>query len=121
MNKNQVIDLLETIDAMYPGKLKPTDFKRMLDVWSSALADFDETVIRKNLNAHRYTSSFIPTIADLVRKDAGTRTYVPNAEETAKMLKRYDEPVEADPEVVKSAQAEIQRILGIRRGGDSDE
>lgn len=121
MNKNEVVDLLETIDAMYPGKLKPTDFKRTLDEWSAALEPFDESLIRKNLNAHRYVSAFLPTIADLVKKDAGVRTHVPDAQATQDFLDRYKTAPETDPEVVEAAKREIRRLLGIRRGGDSNE
>lgn len=119
MTKNEVVELLKSIDVFYPNRIKPDDFERLLRQYTVALAPFEESEIMKNLVEHSYVSPFLPTLFDLVKQERDVPTNVRSAKETQAFLEKYDNLPAADPEVVKAEQAKIRKILGY--GGGTDE
>lgn len=118
MNRTEVIDLLERIDALYPNRFKPTDLGITIAEWSEALADEDLETVNRNLAKYIKANDWPPNIANLLGVDGGTRTQVKNVKETAEFLQQYENRPPADPKVVAEERAKIRRLLGLDGEGD---
>lgn len=73
-------------------------------------------LVARNLKNHIMESSYLPTIADLVKKPKKEESIfdrIPNAEETRKRMLELEKPVEnpATPEQVEYYKREIEKIL----------
>ena len=123
MLKNEVIDLLQDLEILYPGKFK-IESTRIVELWHNALADQDAAIIKRNLSRYVKGNSWPPGISDLMEFDHSGPA-IPNAEQTkARMLaeeKRIAE-VRAEREKngdaeIEAAKAKIREILGIAGNG----
>ena len=115
MNRAAVIELLETINSMYPGRIREDNFATTLSVWSSLLAKHDESTVFDNLAAHAETSTYPPTISDLLKKPE--KSTVPGYEETMKRFEVQGGREPADPKVAEAELAKIREMLGVKRDG----
>lgn len=113
MNKTEVVELMERIDHMYPGKFNTRNMASTIPLWQEALKDFDKELAHKNLDLHVLTNDWPPQLANLTRRDKETRTTVRSFEETRSYLARYEQPVEVDAEEVEKQKAAIRKILGL--------
>lgn len=123
MNKKEVLDVIEAISNLYPGKLKMEDAKGLVIAWHRVLKDFEFNNVMANLDAYAANNKFIPTVADLVKPPKiEIDRYVPTAEETKKYLAEQEQvrrEVESNPETAKArekALEDMRKILGIERG-----
>lgn len=112
MTKNEVIDLLESIDQCYPGRLKWDKPQELIMEWTKKLEKYDAEMIQENFLAHVETSAYLPTLSDLIRK-APAGKVVPSFQETRDFLKRYDTPAPVTEEVREAEREKIRKILGI--------
>ncbi|USK85701.1 replicative helicase loader/inhibitor [Peribacillus asahii] len=119
MNATQVANLLDAIQASYPGKFKIENPANVLESWKQALKNHDFQKVSKNFERHLETSAFPPTIADLVKgKPLDRINAIPDVNETRKYLDSLDEGknlTEAQLESIKKSKAEVRRILGLER------
>lgn len=74
VKKEEVVKLLNKVDAFYPGKIKDVQKKSMFESWSELLEDFPFDAAMVNLKNHAMTSPFLPAIAD-VTKGQGVKGY----------------------------------------------
>lgn len=116
MNKNQVIDILETIQNMYHAKFKIDNPQKTVDAWFKILQDFDFDTINRNLTNYVSKNSFPPSVADLINMPEHKDKAILNAQETAELLKGYAEQPEADKKHVAAELERMRAILGIKRG-----
>ncbi|MCR6111781.1 hypothetical protein HXA35_15640 [Bacillus sp. A301a_S52] len=63
MTSREVVELIEQVDAAYPGKLKKT--QDTVKVWYRHMKDQDKEKVLWRLDKHISRSSFPPTIHDL--------------------------------------------------------
>lgn len=118
MDRKQTAELLQNIQASYPGKFNVSDPSRLLNAWEKALQKHSYEKIMDNFERHLETSVFPPTIADLVKeKPLDRMNAIPNAEETKAYLATLEQEVILTPEQrkkIEKSKAKIREILGIR-------
>lgn len=118
MNKKEVLDLIQEIEACYPGRLKVDDGKALIIAWHRILKDYECTTIMDNLTNYIKFNRFPPTIADLINPKSEKERYVPSAEETRKYLEERQQLEENNKrdasiqEARKKAREEVNKILG---------
>lgn len=110
MNKIDVVEILKTINMYYPS-LKTGDLEKTADAWLKILKTEDKNLILKNLEEHVKTDHYPPTIADLLKVPKERGRYIPNVEETKKMLKEMENRTPATKEEKEKALAEIKKTL----------
>lgn len=117
MDRKQTAELLQTIQASYPGKFNPPDPARMLDTWEKALRSHDSNIVSMNFERHLTTSVFPPTIADLVKVNPSDRlNAIPNAEETRDYLATLQSKemlTQEQHQNIEAEKAKIRKILGL--------
>jgi hypothetical protein len=91
------------------------DPKATVEAWHMILKDYDFDEVGQNLKNHVESSSFAPTIADLVKKHTGRS--IPGVKETQLLITQYERAETASKEVVEEELAKIRKILGIKREG----
>lgn len=136
MDKKEFVDLVHEISDLFPNFGKgetPEEQKRFLNNWYKRLKDCETKKVQKRLD--EYISSgnrFAPTIGDLIvinKKEERTGPYIPNFEETERMLAERDKRIEEAKNMteeqkanVRNIQRQIEQILGITgRTDDSND
>lgn len=125
MNKKEVAKVLENIAAYYPSfKVNQDNAISMISTWHRVLKDYEFNNIISNLDIYVLNNKFAPTVADLINPQSEQRDrYIPSVEETRKMLEEERRAAKANaddpdlPEKREKIQAEIRKMLGIKRGG----
>lgn len=73
------------IEAAYPSNIKSNNEQLTFDIWCEMLADEEWGKVMINLKNHIKSSSYLPTINDLLKSTEvlkeGTK-YIPSVEET---------------------------------------
>ena len=108
MDRSQVIDILETIEAYFPH-LKVENPKLRLEAFEAALKSHDAEIVKGNLMDYIQENTYPPTISDLIRKPKGRA--IPNFEETKAMLEAREKRETADQETAERELAKIREIL----------
>lgn len=118
MNRKEVAELLQTIQASYQNKFNVKDPARTLDTWGKVLLKHDLNKVFSNLERHIETNPFPPTLSDLIKEKPMDRmNAIPNAEETRRYLDSFNNRTELTDEQeqqIKIEQQKIRKILGIR-------
>ncbi|MFJ8268504.1 hypothetical protein [Peribacillus asahii] len=117
MNLKQIASLLDAIQSSYPGKFKVEDPANVLKSWEQVLRKHDFEKVSRNFERHLETSSFPPTIADLVKEKPLDRiNAIPDVNETLDYLDSLNKPNSFTEDQLKSiekSKAEVRRILGL--------
>ena len=117
MDRKQTAELLQTIQASYPGKFSVQDPSRLLDAWAKALKKHENDKVILNFERHLQTNVFPPTIADLVKeKPVDRMNAIPNVDETRtylESLNNVQELTDEQKQLIENEKAKIRRILGI--------
>lgn len=123
MNKNQVIDVLETISNVYQNKFKMENPKKVIEAWFNVLKDYEFDFVMDNLSQYIKSNHFPPSIADLVKEPEKRDRAIPSIDETREMLRKQKESEEwvaanreQIDEVRKREMAKVAKMLGIKRG-----
>lgn len=106
MTSRETVEVLEQIDAAYPGKLKMS--KNTLEVWYRHLKHQDKAEVHRRLDRHIEKSAFPPTIHEL--KEPNRPEY---RKDVAEELRRLPQGAGPTPE----QRAQIHSFLGIAGEG----
>lgn len=67
MTKDEVLDLLDDMVAVYGRRVNMENGKKVIRLWTSALADCDKSKVHDNFISYIQNSAFPPTPADLTK------------------------------------------------------
>lgn len=138
MEKSELVTIVETIADVYSNfrfnGLDVDERKRMLRSWFVVLGDYEYARVEKELMTYFKTGNkFAPSATELIPgkevTEERTGPYIPNCEETEKMLAERDKRIEEaknmtkeQKENVRDIQRQIEQILGItRHSNDSND
>lgn len=118
MTKGETKEILGMVRTFYGGKFKVDDPQTTFNAWHMILEQSDFATIRDNLLAYVKTSSYAPTVSDLLHIEPTKDRAIPNELETLAMFQGWSksERVLADQKVIEEEKAKMRRILGIERG-----
>lgn len=112
MDRKQITLLLAKAAASYPNSAP--NFKErpnLFEPWAEMLASFDGETALRNLNRHISSSSFFPTIADIMRQEPNSTTHgeflLLEAAERLSQLEQWERDAVDPPE----------KLLHRKRGG----
>lgn len=88
MKLEQIEQIVFEVRGVYPQLKKEMTLEQMLDLYANYLINKDFDLVWNNLKNHIENSRFVPTIADLVKKQDFYRT--PTREETIKDIERLE-------------------------------
>lgn len=102
MNQNQAVDVLESIDEIYP-KFELTEKK--VKILLPKLMEMDYDRVMKRLADHAAEKPFPPTLAEIA-------AYAPAKNEHLEKMKRWEEEAsKVSPEKKARVAAELQELL----------
>lgn len=85
VDKKDIIDTITLLKMTYPNSLKDygeNELKMMIEIWFNDFKDTSKEDFKKAINDIRYTSSFFPSIADIKKRIAESKTSdIPSAED----------------------------------------
>ena len=94
MDQQQIIQLYSVIAANYQSQMANIDSKVYFENMKLFLKEYDYIEVSSNLKKHILESTYLPQIADLVKKEEKTESVfnrVPNPQQTMIMLKQQAE------------------------------
>ena len=95
MNKKEVGQLLNYVNAAYPNFLKDNDPVIVLDFWFRSLKEFGYEQVLNNLVTYAQGNEYPPKVKDLVNGLVVNEKYnIPGIEETKKIIEQYQVPKE---------------------------
>lgn len=115
MNKNQVGELLDAIDSLYPGRIKiesAEQGKKRFMIFCKILEKHDVEAVNENLIVHAENSPHPPSVHDLVKSKV--KSTVPDVNETNEYIQRFQNMPEQSEEskaAMEEAKAAIRKVL----------
>ena len=118
VDKKDIIDTITLLKMTYPNSLKDygeNELKMMIEIWYNDFKNTKTEDFKKAINDIRYTSSFFPSIADIKKKIAESKTSdIPSAEdewqEVLKAVRGYGSYRET--EALESLNPYTRKIVG---------
>lgn len=107
MTSTEVVQLIEQIDAAYPGKLKKT--KDTVSVWYRHMKNQNKDRVMWRLDKHISRSSFPPSIHDL-------KEQIRPEHDKNVVTKIAEWQQEKTPGPTEKQRQQIRQVLGLGRG-----